>query len=274
MSQPLPPYFFPEALLAGAKTRERERLFGITPQDSAFLTNLFFATAAERREQRPPMLAKKIWLHRNTPDTVELAGSFTMSSTGAYKSAFLYTPYGGLEKFESHVQLLASLTERLKDPERCGALLHFISLHQQNTLKLDSSLVLSVEEIVLDVFVEQEKTLAFHQNKNLSAIVLELQKLPTLDSMLAILLKSTFHGVFPGIDPGVGYVNLFAQTLPQELMPRWVESLKLSDMLLKLFREQTWPTGQTFEVFDPRHPPHRRQARTVGPPTVALEKRP
>lgn len=263
MSQPHPPYFFPEALLAGAKTRERERLLGITPQDSAFFTSLFFTTASERRQQRPPMLAKKIWLHRSTPDAVELAGSFTMSSTGAYKSAFLYTPYGGLEKFENHVQLLASLTERLKDPEKAGELLHFVSLHQQNTLKLDSSLKLSDEEIMLDVFVDQEKDLARHQNKNLSAILVELKQLPTLDSMLTMLLKSTFHDVFPAIDPGVGYINFFAQSLTHDISPLWVESLKLPDMLLRLYQEQSWPIGQMFEVL------HPLQHATAGRPKPA-----
>ncbi|MCD7082142.1 hypothetical protein LRQ11_26400 [Pseudomonas sp. MAFF 311095] len=118
MSQVQPPYFFTEALRTGWKERERERHFSITAKDIGFLRNLSFATDATRRAQEPPMIAQALWLNKNTPSALELAGSFMMSSTGDYTPAFLYTPYGGLEKFDNRARLLVELTERLRTPHK------------------------------------------------------------------------------------------------------------------------------------------------------------
>ncbi len=252
MSQLQPPYFFPEVLRSGWKERERERHFGINANDRGFLRSLPLTSNEARRKQTPPMIAQSLWLNKNSPTAVELAGSFIMSSTGTYTSAFLYTPYGGLEKFDSRALLLSELTERLKTPTRADELLQFIALGTRSGLQLGAPLVLTPVDIEGDVFDEQKKSLDHQQTFNLQAALAELVKLPSLDTMLQALLTSVFRRIFPRIDPSRARINFF-KLPPTEVEPRqWVNSLSIGEALLMLYRQQTWPVGQTREFFHPQ----------------------
>ncbi|MBF6029502.1 hypothetical protein ICY20_17275 [Pseudomonas sp. P115] len=252
MSQIQPPYFLPEALRSAWKERERERHFAITANDRGFLHSLLLSSNEARRKQMPPMIAQTLWLNKNSPTAVELAGSFIMSSTGTYTSAFLYTPYGGLEKFESRALLLSELTERLKSPSTADDLLAFIAMDTRSRLKLEQPLVLTPEDIEGDVFDEQEKTLNRQHTLNLQAALAELVKLPGLDTMLQALLKSVFHPLLRGLDPNLARVNFF-KLPPNEGEPQqWANSLSISETLLMLYRQQAWPVGQTREFFHPQ----------------------
>ncbi|MGY2254209.1 dermonecrotic toxin domain-containing protein [Pseudomonas reactans] len=252
MSQVQPPYFFPEVLRSGWKERDRERHFGINANDRRFLLNLSLSSNEVRRKQSPPMIAQSLWLNKNSPTALELVGSFMMSSTGTYTSAFLYTPYGGLEKFDSRALLLSALTERLKTPAKADELLQFIALGTRSGLKLDTPLVLTPVDIEGDVFDEQKKSLNHQQTLNLQAVLAELVKLPNLDTMLQALLRSVFHSLFPRFDPNRTRVNFF-KLPPTEGGPRqWVNSLSISEALLMLYRQQAWPVGQTREFFHPQ----------------------
>ncbi|MHA6575883.1 dermonecrotic toxin domain-containing protein [Pseudomonas yamanorum] len=248
------PYFFPEAMRVGWRALDRERQLNIDSKDIEFLGKVFFASDAGRRQQSPPMIAQRIWLNKGAADAVELAGSFMMSSTSAYPHAWLYTPYGGLEKFDSPALVLTALKERLKKPADATQLLCFLPLMQQASQVLDDSLVLTPEFMVDDVFGEQENTLRHYQGKNRQALLAELKQLPALGSLLSKLLESICRPLFPGLDAGQAHVSFFARQPAGDALPRWLDSLQINDAVLLFYREQAWPAGQTREFFHPKQP--------------------
>jgi hypothetical protein len=248
------PYFFPEAMRIGWRALDRERQLNIDSRDIEFLGKVFFASDAGRRQQSPPMIAQRIWLNKRTANTVELAGSFMMSSTNAYPHAWLYTPYGGLEKFDSPAHVLTALTQRLKIPADATRLLCFLPLQQQASQMLDNRLVLTPEAMLDDVFGEQEKTLRRYQEVNRQALLAELKQLPPLGALLSNLLESICRPLFPGLAPSEAHVSFFARQPPGHTMPRWLDSLPLNDAVLLYYREQAWPAGQTRVFFHPARP--------------------
>ena len=252
MSQVHPPYFFTEALRTGWKERERERHFSITAKDIGFLRNLSFTHDATRRAQEPPMIAQALWLNKNTPSALELTGSFMMSSEGDYTPAFLYTPYKGLEKFDNRARLLVELTERLRDAKQADDLLQFVALGTRAGLTLDNRLVLTSEDIAHDVFEAQKKALDHQQTLNLQAVLAELIKLPSLETMLSDLLKSVFRPLLPTLDPSRARVNFFKVASTDGEPRQWVNSLPITEALLLRYRQQAWPVGQTHEFFHPQ----------------------
>ncbi|MGC6370168.1 dermonecrotic toxin domain-containing protein [Pseudomonas sp. K2I15] len=259
------PYFFPEAMRVGWRALDRERRLNIDSKDIEFLGKVFFANDAGRRQQSPPMIAQRILLNKEAADAVELAGSFVMSSTSAYPHTFLYTPYGGLEKFDNPAQVLTTLAERLKSQGQATQLLHFLPLKQQASQVLDSTLVLTLANMLGDVFGEQEKTLNFYQAKNRQALLDELKQLPALHTLLSQLLGSVCRRRFPGIDPSEAHVSFFARQPAGHPVPRWLDSLPVTDAVLLFYREQAWPAGQTREFLHPKRPPDpkdpQRQSR-------------
>lgn len=248
------PYFFPEAMRVGWRALDRERQLNIDSKDIEFLGKVFFANDAGRRQQSPPMIAQRIWLNKSTAHAVELAGSFMMSSNSVYPHAWLYTPYGGLEKFDSPDHVLAALVTRLKSPANATQLLCFVPFEQQASQVLDNSLVLTPEVMVDDVFGEQEKTLRHYQDKNRQALLAELKQLPTLGSLLSQLLESICRPLFPGLVPSEAHVSFFARQPAGHAVPRWLDSLHINDAVLLFYREQAWPAGQTREFFHPMRP--------------------
>ncbi|MDF3198878.1 hypothetical protein P3C29_09300 [Pseudomonas sp. 1912-s] len=254
MSHSSLPYFFPEALRDGWNVLERERRLGLDRKDHEFLGKVFFATDTARRQQSPPMIAQRLWLDKNTPNAAELAGSFMMSSNAVYPHAFLYTPYGGLEKFDNRAQALAALSERLKNPAQAALLLRFLPLQQQAIRAADNTPVLTTEAILGGVFEEQEKTLNAYQDKNRQAMLAELKQLPTLGTLLSQLLNVVCRPAFPGLDASAAHVSFFARQPVQGNTPRWLDSLHINDAVLLFYREQNWPVGQTREFFHPGRP--------------------
>jgi hypothetical protein len=248
------PYFFPEALRVDWRALERERQLNIDSRDIEFLGKVFFASDAGRRQQSPPMIAQRIWLNKSAANAVELAGSFMMSSTSAYPHAWLYTPYGGLEKFDSPTHVITALTQRLKIPADATRLLCFLPLQQQASQVLDNSLVLTPETMLDDVWGEQEKTLKRYQQENRQALLAELKQLPPLGTLLSQLLESICRPLFPGLAPSEAHVSFFASQPPGHAVPRWLDSLQLNDAVLLYYREQAWPAGQTRTFFHPRRP--------------------
>ena len=200
----------------------------------------------------------------NTPGNsvpVILAGAFMMGPTPEDNKVFLYTPYGGLEKFENAGYLNAELTERLDTPAMRIELLHFLSIAQRAALKPGDKITITTSLIEGDVFEDQAATIRLYQGQNAQAMLVELLKLPTLTSMLNVTLNSALNRHFPGLDQSKTRMSSFIEEVAVDSpdnssapVRRWVDSVPLSEALLKFYQQQAWPLGRSREFFNPNKP--------------------
>ena len=257
------PYFFPEALLPVTRKRpsERERARGFTVKDLDWLKHLRLASHADRSKQAAPMQVDRFLLNTPGNDTAPiLAGAFMISPTPDDKKIFLYTPYGGLEKFENAGQLMGELNERLDSPVERVELLRFLSIAQRAALKPGDKITITTSLIEGDAFEDQASTIRLYQSQNAQAMLAELLKLPTLTSMLNATLDSALHTHFPGLDQSKTHMNSFIEETSVDAqgnsvaLRRWVDSAPLSEALLKFYQQQAWPLGRTREFFNPKRP--------------------
>jgi hypothetical protein len=263
MSDSTLPYFFPEALLPASRRQpsERERARNFTVKDLNWLKNLFFTSHGERSTQSAPMKVDRLLL--NTPGSstpLILAGAFMMGPTPDDRKVFLYTPYNGLEKFENAVELIVELTGRLDTPVMRIDLLRFLSIAQRASLKPGTRFTLTTSLIEGDVFEDQAATIRLYQSQNVQAMLAELLKLPTLTSMLNATLDSALQKHFPGLDQSKTRMNSFIDEVtadsPEDSVAvrRWVDSVPLSEALLRFYQKQAWPLGRTREFVNPKRP--------------------
>ncbi|MCX7080237.1 MAG: hypothetical protein NTV76_13000 [Pseudomonas sp.] len=257
------PYFFPEALLPTTRKQpsERERARNFTVKDLDWLKNLLFTSHTDRSQQPDPMKVDRLLL--NTPDNrtpLILAGAFMMGPTPEDKKVFLYTPYGGLEKFENAGELMVELTGRLDTPAMRIDLLRFLSIAQRAALKPGEKFTITTSLIEGDVFEDQATTIRLYQSQNVQAMLAELIKLPTLTSMLNATLDSALRKHFPGLDQSKTRMNSFIEEASVDSqgnslsVRRWVDSVPLSEALLRFYQKQAWPLGRIREFFNPKRP--------------------
>jgi hypothetical protein len=275
------PYFFPEALLPASRKRpsERELARDFTVKDLDWLKNLLFTSHADRSNQSDPMQVDRFLL--NTPGNsvpVILAGAFMMGPTPEDQKVFLYTPYGGLEKFENAGKLMAALSERLDIPAQRIELLRFLSITQRAALKPEDKITITTSLIEGDVFVDQAATIRLYQSQNVQAMLAELLKLPTLTSMLNTTLNSQLQAHFPGLDQSKTRMNSFIEEAPDhsqednEPVRHWVDSVPLSEALLSFYQKQSWPQGRTREFFNPKRPNDPADSRRAAKDNQLWEK--
>ncbi|MFW0756868.1 dermonecrotic toxin domain-containing protein [Pseudomonas sp. H11T01] len=257
------PYFFPEALLAESRRQpsERERARSFTVKDLYWLKNLLLASHADRSKQPDPMKVDRLLLNTpgNSPPLI-LAGAFMIGPTPDDKKVILYTPYGGLEKFENAGTLMAELSERLDTPAQRIELLRFLSIPQRTALKPEDKLTISTSLIEGDVFEDQATTIRLYQSQNVQAMLAELLKLPTLTSMLNATLDSALQKHVPGLDHSKTRMSSFIEDVsgdsPEDSLPvrRGVDSVPLSEALLNFYQKQAWPLGRAREFVNPKRP--------------------
>lgn len=252
-----PAYFFDEFLLPISRKTpsEREQALGLTVKDLDWLHTLYYATDAARQDthlQPHPMRVEKLVITVEGQSPIPLAGAFLMSPSPDGGKALLYTPYGGIQVADNHTALLTEVIEQLADAEQRVDLIKFLSIDQRNALPLGTTMTLSTTIIEGAVMEDQEKTLQACQQANVRVMLEHLQKTPTLSSMLDTLLGIMARAYFPGLDQRDTRVNCFIQD-PDDVTRRWVDSLPLSEVLLKFYVQHAWPKEQTREFLNPKH---------------------
>ncbi|MFT0475931.1 dermonecrotic toxin domain-containing protein [Pseudomonas antarctica] len=252
-----PAYFFDEFLLPLSRKTpsERERELGLTVKDLDWLHTLYYATDTARQDSRKqsyPMRVEKVLITVEGQTPIALAGAFLISPTPDGAKALLYTPYGGIQVSDSHALLLAELSEQLADSGQRVELMSFLSIAERDALPVGTTLTLTTATVEGAVMEDQEKTLQACQQANVQAMLEQLQKTPTLPSMLDTLLGIMAHAYFPGLDQRDTRVNCYVQH-PGERTRRWVESLPLSEALLQFYVRHAWPSVQTREFLNPKH---------------------
>ncbi|WP_338134757.1 hypothetical protein [Pseudomonas synxantha] len=257
MTRVTPPYFFDEFLqpVNRSTLSERERALGLTVKDLEWLHGVYYASAAGRQDTRlqsPPMRVEKLLIKVTGKTAIPLAGAFLMSSSPDGNKALLYTPYGGIQVFDSHATLLAEVSQALADPVQRVDLLCFLSVAQRNSLPVGTAMTLTTTLVEGAVMADQEQTLQACQQANVHAMLAHLQKTPTLSGMLDTLLGIMAHTYFPGLDQRDTRVNCFMQS-PTDAERHWTDSLPLREALLLFYVKHAWPPGQTREFFHPKH---------------------
>ncbi|WP_447892473.1 dermonecrotic toxin domain-containing protein [Pseudomonas marginalis] len=254
MSTVIPPYFFDEFLLPVKRNEPtpRERALGFTVKDLEWLHTLYYATDAARQDpavQGNPMHVERLLINPGGQPAIPLAGAFMMSPTPDDNKAVLYTPYGGLELFDSRAGLLGEVQERLTQPSRRSELLQFLSIAERDALPINVRLTLTTATIADAVMADQQRIILANQQKNVRAMLDELRKLPGLNDMLDTLLGIMARSYFPGLNPADTRVNFFSRPATGE-EARWVDSLPLRDALLRFYVRHAWPTDQTHSFFN------------------------
>lgn len=131
MTQVTPPYFFDEFLqTVKRKTPSaRARALGFSVKDLDWLHTLYYATDAARQNEVVhgyPMKVERLLANAGGKPAIVLAGAFMMSPTPDASKAVLYSPYGGLELFDSRADLLIEVQERLAHPAKREELMQFV----------------------------------------------------------------------------------------------------------------------------------------------------
>ncbi|MEX5508972.1 dermonecrotic toxin domain-containing protein [Pseudomonas paralactis] len=257
MTRVTPPYFFAEFLLPVNRSTlsERERALGLTVKDLEWLHGVYYASDAGRQDSRlqsPPMRVERLLINMAGQTAIPLAGAFVMSPSPDGAKALLYTPYGGIEVFDSHASMLTEVSQALAGGVQREELLSFLSIAQRNSLPAGSVLTLTTSPVLGAVMEDQEQALQACQRANVQAMLEQLQKTPTLSDMLDTLLGIMAHPYFPGLDQRQTRVNCFIQS-PTDTDRRWVESLPLREALLQFYIKHAWPLGQTRDFINPKH---------------------
>ncbi|MCM2362295.1 DUF6543 domain-containing protein [Pseudomonas sp. SR18] len=257
MAHITPPYFLDEFLrpVRRKTPTQRERALGLTVKDLDWLFTLYGANDAARQNPAMhsyPMRVERLLLNPTGQSAIALAGAFMMSPTPDDNKAVLYTPYGGLELFESRAFLLSELQERLTQPEQRVDLLRFLAISERDLLPVTARPAVTAEVILGAVMHDQEQAILAAQQKNVAWMLDELRKLPNLHSMLDTLLGIMARSYFPGLNQADTRVNFFSLASAGE-NSRWVASDPLRDVLLRFYVNQAWPTDQTHTFFNSKH---------------------
>lgn len=244
-----PPYFFDEFLLPAGRKQPtpRERALGFTVKDLEWLHTLYYATDAARQDaalHKHPMQVERLLINRPGKPALTLTSAFLMSPTPDDNKAVLYTPYGGLELFDSRAVLLAAVHERLQLPTQRDDLLRFISIAERDALPVDAPVTITTAIIQGAVMQDQEDAILASQQQNVAALLNELRKLPSLHGMLDSLLGIMARSFFPKLKQADTRVDFFSRT-SQQKDRRWLASLPLRDALLQFYAKQAWPQDQT-----------------------------
>ena len=254
MANVTPPYFFDEFLLPTTRKTPtaRERELGFTLRDLDWLHRLYYATDAIRQAQTAggyPMKVETLLVNLSGKTAIPLAGAFMMSPTPDDAKAVLYTPYGGLELFESNTILINALEDRLTQLGQRTELLQFVSIGEREALPTAARLSVTTAVIQGGVMEEQRQAILAGQQKNVIAMLDELRKLPSLTEMLDTLLNIMARAFFPGLNQRYTRVNSFKRVAAAE-DAHWIASEPLREALLRFYTLQAWPTDQTHTFFN------------------------
>ncbi|WP_434570537.1 hypothetical protein J3P88_17130 [Pseudomonas sp. Z3-6] len=246
------PLLFPEVLNA-KRPDELTAPHGLTQADLDWLHHVSLPSHAQRAAQTPPMFAETILLQAEEKPLIALAGCFALcaSSNGSQTStapAFLYTPSGGIEKFDNRASLEEEIDRMRQDTAQRDDLFRLLSISQYSELNSTTDIRQTRQIIDGDIFRAQIESIESAQSINALALVNELLQLPSLRSMLDQVLNEAL----PRLDHRQIRLAFTKGTHPAD--PKAIpvtESIPLSEAVLDYFHHQGWPAGYDIDLTHP-----------------------
>ena len=249
------PLLFPEVLNA-TRLDELTTPHGLTQADLDWLHHVALPSHTQRAAQTPPMFAETIMLQAEQKPPIAPAGCFVLSTasnssqTGTHPT-FLYTPSGGIEKFDNLASLEEKIDQMRQDTAQRDDLFRLLSISQRSELNSTRDIKQTRQIIDGDIFKTQLESIEHAQNINAQAMVNELIQLPSLRTMLDQVLNEAL----PDLDHRLVRVAFTKETHLQD--PKAIpvtESIPLSDAVLDYFHHQGWRGGHDIDLTHPGTP--------------------
>ncbi|MDN3221022.1 dermonecrotic toxin domain-containing protein [Pseudomonas nunensis] len=242
MTAPPLPYFFDEAETAAIARQpgDREKALNFSIDDLKWLRAVYLATDTARLAHTPGMQVHRLLLTPDSGSAIPLAGAFSMSRPNDGE-ATLYTPWKGLIKYADINDLKNTVRRWLGETTGKRELLRYLSIEQRCTVLAANTLSVSTQSIEGSVFQDQQTVIERNQHHNITTMLAELIKCPTLRSMLDDILKNALARRLPGLDQRLTRLDSFAGNAPQ----RQLSSLSLSEAVLHYYLNNQWPDGDT-----------------------------
>ena len=242
------PLFFPQVLDEPGTHEELRKTHSLSSKDFSWLSHIELASDELRQKQTPPMSAEKLFLKVKDNVPVPLAGCFMLSSTPDDNDAILYTPYGGIEKFDDVDSLTAELILRLTNESKRDELLRFASIAQRIELEGETVTEITREIITGEVFDDQKTVIKSNQQQNAQRLLEALIQLPPLTDSLNEILDGLLGRSFAGLKQRDTRVDF---GIDSSVNSASGISMPLSDALMLFYRHQGWPSDQTLAFNHP-----------------------
>lgn len=242
------PLFFPQVLDEPGTHEELRKTHSLSSKDFSWLSHIELASDELRQKQTPPMSAEKLFLKVKDKVPVPLAGCFMLSSTPDDNDAILYTPYGGIEKFDDVDSLTAELILRLTNESKRDELLRFASIAQRIELEGETVTEITREIITGEVFDDQKTVIKSNQQQNAQRLLEALIQLPPLTDSLNEILDGLLGRSFAGLKQRDTRVDF---GIDSSVNSASGISMPLSDALMLFYRHQGWPSDQTLAFNHP-----------------------
>ncbi|WP_434657380.1 hypothetical protein J3P96_12125 [Pseudomonas sp. R3-56] len=236
MTSANPPLLFPEIFKA-RRLNELTAPHRLTQADLDWLHHAALPNYTQRGEQSPAMTIETITLDVQGKPFIPLAGCLVLSAQGDHP-AFLYTPYGGITKFDSPETLEQKLDEMLATPLERDELFCLLSLSQRNEL-YGASFQKTRRTVYGDPLETRLASISNAQEVNAQAMVHELLQVPSLAAMLDQILQE----LLDNFDHKQARVSLSLIKGADVPLQQWTRNMPLSDAVLVYFHHQGWPDG-------------------------------
>ncbi|UZE26330.1 M35 family metallopeptidase [Pseudomonas sp. B21-056] len=252
MTSETTPLLFPD-VLGATRLDELTAPHGLTQTDLDWLHHAALPSHALRAAQTPSMSAEVILLQAEGQAPIPLAGCFTLTTlpdagTSPPKPAFLYTPLGGIRKFDSPQALQTKIEQMLAAPAERDDLFQLLSIAQRAELNASPVIRQSRRTIDGDVFKTQVESIEHAQSLNALTMVNELIKLPSLTSMLGQALNE----VLANLDHQQARVTISVDAaLGDPTMGKVTNNLSLSEAVLVYFHHQGRPARHDIDFIHP-----------------------
>ncbi|NUT87215.1 hypothetical protein HNO91_12335 [Pseudomonas corrugata] len=246
------PLLFPDVLDTN-RLDELSATHGLTQTDLDWLRHAALPSHALRAAQTPSMSADTILLQTEGQAPIPLAGCFTLTTpseigTSSPKPAFLYTPRGGIEKFDNPKALETRIDQMLAAPVERDDLFQLLSISQRAELNASTVIEQARQTMDGDVFKAQVDAIEHAQNLNALTMVDELIKLPSLTAMLDQVLNE----VLANLDHQQTRVAITADAgLGDPTMGKVTNNVSLSEAVLVYFHHQGRPARHDVDFIHP-----------------------
>ncbi|WP_024780173.1 dermonecrotic toxin domain-containing protein [Pseudomonas corrugata] len=252
MTRETTPLLLP-AILNANRLDELSATHGLTQTDLDWLRHAALPSHTLRAAQTPSMCAETILLHAGGQAPIPLAGCFTLTSlpeagTSPPRPAFLYTPQGGIEKFDRPEALQTRIDQMLATPAERDDLFQLLSISQR--AELNTSIAIRQSRRTMDAGVSKTQVESIEHAQHLNALTMvnELIKLPSLTSMLDQVLNE----VLANLDHRQTRMAITVDAgLGDPTMGKVTNNLSLSEAVLLYFHHQGRPARHDVDFIHP-----------------------